>query len=152
MNTLQKNIVEISEEVINRLGFILVDTVFRGDERNRIIEIFADGENGITIDDCAGISREIGKIIEEKELISSKYRLEVSSPGIDRPLKFIQQYKKNINRKFEISFTNNEGNETNLKNAKLVRIENEDLVFEADKKEITINFNNIKKATVLISF
>ncbi|MFA8342036.1 MAG: ribosome maturation factor RimP [Rhodothermaceae bacterium] len=147
----KEEILNITEQVVSRYGYLLIDVVFRGDHKNRIIEIFIDHEkDGVTTKTCASISREIGEQIDEEELIASKYRLDVSSPGVDRPLKFIQQFVKNIDRKFEIEHTTEEG--AVKFEGKLKSVEENKLTFIKEKEEIVIDFPNIKSAKVLISF
>jgi len=147
----KEQILNIIEQVVSRYGYLLIDVVFRGDQKNKIIEIFIDHEkDGVTTKACASISREIGEQIDVEELITSKYRLDVSSPGIDRPLKYIQQFAKNVNRKFEIEYTTENG--TEKFEGKLNAIEENRLTFTKEKEEIIIDFPNIKSAKVLISF
>ncbi|HUX61843.1 MAG TPA: ribosome maturation factor RimP [Ignavibacteriaceae bacterium] len=151
MNLFDENISKIAAGKSEDYGFFLVDIIFRGNPNNRMIEIFIDGEKNVSADDCAKVSREIEEQIESLGLIDSSYRLEVSSPGVDRPLKYLKQYPKHINRKFEISYKPND--ETKKLVGKLLRIEGENLVFQSDQKnETIINFNNIIKAKVLVSF
>ena len=151
MNLFDENIRKIAAGKSEDNGFFLVDIIFRGNPNNRMIEIFIDGEKNVSADDCAKVSREIEEQIESLGLIDSSYRLEVSSPGVDRPLKYLKQYPKHINRKFEISYKPND--ETKKLVGKLLRIEGENLVFQSDQKnETIINFNNIIKAKVLVSF
>lgn len=137
------------EEIVKAHGFILVDVVLRGDNHLRIIEVYIDGEKGITALDCANVSRALNEIIELENLIESNYRLDVSSPGVERPLKFLIQYFKHINRKFEIKY--NDGVEKTL-TAKLVRVEGEYLFFAVKDDEYKIKFGDITEAKVLISF
>ncbi len=92
MNSLRENIVQIAEEITASSGYFLIDIVLRGTERNRVIEIFVDGEKNITAKDCVEISRKINEIFEEKEIIKAAYRLDVSSPGIDRPLLYLKSH------------------------------------------------------------
>ncbi|HEX2985027.1 MAG TPA: hypothetical protein VHO28_15925, partial [Ignavibacteriales bacterium] len=125
------------------------DTVFRGNDRNIIFQILIDGEKGLSADDCATVSRAVDEIIEKENLISSKYVIEVSSPGADRPLQDIRQYPKHVNRKFEIKYTDN--NETKNLKAKLIKVEADSLTFDTGKDEITVEFNKIDKAQVIIS-
>jgi len=138
------------EEIVKAQGFVLIDLVTRGDNHLRIIEVYIDNEKGITTVDCANASRILNEVIESEKLIESQYRLDVSSPGVERPLKFLVQYGKHINRKFEIEFKDEE--EIKKVNAKLIRIDGEDLFFTEKNSEYKINFNNIIKAKVLISF
>jgi len=146
----KKHIFAKFEEVIKLQSFLLIDLVFRGDNKKAIIEVFIDGEKGVSTDDCANLSLLLNSLIEEENLIESSYRLDVSSPGIERPLKFLAQYPKHVNRKFDVTFT--EGQETISLKGKLVKVEGEILIFSDGKKEREINFSKIQKANVLISF
>ena len=87
--------------------------------------------------------------MEGDKILTSPYRLDVSSPGTDRPLIYLKQYSKHIDREFEVSYTSAE-KKKKLK-GKLISMNGEQLTFFTDK-EIEINFNDIIKAKVLISF
>jgi ribosome maturation factor RimP len=150
MDLFKENIVRISDEIAKNLGFFLVDVVFRGDQRRRIIEVYIDGENSVSADNLAEISREINKIIEEQDFLKESYRLDVSTPGVDRPLKYIKQFPKHLNRKFEVTYKTEEGLKTLT--GKLVGIKGEELTFLSEKNNLIIEYKNITKAKVLISF
>jgi ribosome maturation factor RimP len=138
------------EEIVSSLGFLLIDIIFRGDQHLRVLEIFIDGEKGITTTDCSNVSRAINEAFLADNLIEENYRLEVSSPGVERPLKYLVQFSKHIGRKFELEYIELE--ETKKLIAKLLRIEGDQLYFEEKNFEVKINFQNIIKAKVLISF
>ena len=143
---------EISQKIkdaVEQLGYLLIDIDFRGDDRNVILEIYIDNEEGILTSDCVEVSRVCGDMIEEENLIESKYRLDVSSPGIDRPLKYLLQYPKNINRFFELEFENQIAEKFE---GKLLSVDDEILKFEINKKTEIVNFKNIKSAKVLVRF
>jgi len=150
MNFFDEKIKDIANSIIEKNGFFLIDFILRGNEKNRVIEIFIDGERNISAEDCAKINRELNAVIEAQNLIESNYRLDVSSPGIDRPLIYLRQYSKHLNRKFDISY--NQNNDIKKLTGKLIDVSGEDLTFLSDNKQIIINFNNIKKATVIASF
>jgi len=151
MNTTEKEILEIAKEVIERNNFVLIDSVFRGERGSKVIQFFIDGKQSVTSDVCAEISKETGSLIDEKLPDLKSYRLEISSPGVERPLKYYFQYIKNLNRKFTVEYEAENG--AGKITGKLTRAEeNENLVFQVNKDEITINFNKITKANVLISF
>jgi len=82
-------------------------------------------------------------------LLNSAYRLDVSTPGVNRPLKYLEQYKKHINRKFEVRYKSGENKKSIA--GKLVKIENDNLYFYSGR-ELTIKFKDIIKAKVLVSF
>jgi ribosome maturation factor RimP len=148
MNQNFENIRQIAQQVSEENSLFLIDLIVRGSESSRVIEVFIDGEINISADECALVSKEITKQIDEKELLKS-YRLDVSSPGVDRPLIYLKQYPKHLNRLFEIEF-NASGSSSTFK-GKLVSIEDEVLTFQSNK-EIKIKFQDIIKAKVLVSF
>jgi ribosome maturation factor RimP len=146
------NITEISkklQETIEKLGYFFIDIEFKGDDRNRILEIYIDSEEGINTDDCVDVSRACGNLIEEENLIESKYRLDISSPGTERPLKFIQQYNKHIGRIIELEFEDQVSEKFQFK---LKEVKNDILKFEIDNKIEEVKFNNIKSAKIIVRF
>lgn len=150
MDIIKENIVRISNEIAEKLNFFVIDINFRGDKRKKIIEVFIDAEKTIDADNLAEISREINSVIEEQDIIQQAYRLDVSTPGVDRPLKFLKQFPKHINRNFEVTYK--AGDEARTITGKLLSVEREELTFLSDKKEILIEFKNITTAKVIISF
>ncbi len=150
MDLLKENISKICEELIESQGFFLVDLIVRGDQRKRIIEIYVDGEKNISAENLSELSQKINDAIETADLIKEPYRLDVSSPGVDRPLKFPKQFPKHINRNFEITYKKDEAVFT-IK-AKLLSVGRDELTFLSGKDTFLIKFNDIIKAKVLISF
>lgn len=150
MNTINENIKEIVTKVVEKNDFLLIDILLRGTEHNRVIEVFIDGEKDISADDCAIVSRDIDSQLNELLAKHPNYRLDVSSPGIDRPLKLLKQYPKHINRKLEVSYRS--GEEIKKLSGKFTGVEGDYLTFISDNKEVIINFNNIINANVLVSF
>ena len=151
MNFFEKNIREPVEQVVNNRGFFLIDLVFRGDRSNRVLEVYIDAEKDVSAEDCAEISREINKLIDEEKIFESGYRLEVSSPGINRPLKLLKQFPKHTGRKFDISYR--ESDSVKKFSGTLKSIEGDKLFFvKSNREEIIVDFDSILKAKVLISF
>ena len=138
------------EEIVHASGFLLVDTVFRGSDKEPIVEVFIDSAKGVTTEECADISRKLHEFLEDEEIINQSFRLDVSSPGIDRPLKFLEQYHKNIDRKFKIKYSSNET--TSEFEGKLKSVNDTQLCFNVKKEEVTVDFAQVVSAKVLISF
>lgn len=120
------------------------------------VKVFLDGDQGITIEQCVKFNRKLYKRIEESGMYpEGEFSLEVSSPGIDEPLKMHRQYVKNIGRDIEIIF-----NDDTRKEGKLVSVADADLIIEhtegkgkkAVTQQLVIPFNNIKTTTVQIKF
>jgi ribosome maturation factor RimP len=150
MNLLNENIKEIVAKVVEKNDFLLIDLIIRGTEHNRVIEVYLDGEKDVSAEDCASVSREIESQLNELLVKHPDFRLDVSSPGIDRPLKFLKQYHKHINRKFDIVYRS--GSESKEISCKLATVDGEYLTFISNNKEVIINFYNIVKASVKVSF
>ncbi|OIR07565.1 ribosome maturation factor RimP [mine drainage metagenome] len=120
------------------------------------IKVFLDGDNGLSIEKCVQFNRKLYKMIEESnQYPEGDFSLEVSSPGLDEPLKLHRQYVKNIGRIVEVVFTDG-----SKKEGKLIAVADADIIVEhtqgKGKKAITqqlvIPFNHIKTTTVQIKF
>lgn len=85
---------ELVEPLLQSLGLELVDLEYKPEGRDRVLRFFIDKEGGVTLDDCAEFSREVGALLEVEDPIEAAYHLEVSSPGIDRPLKKPADYER----------------------------------------------------------
>ena len=119
------------------------------------ITVVVDGEDGVTIDDCANLSRALSNSINQTSLLDD-YNLEVSTPGIDQPLKMLRQFKKHIGRNVKIELKEKE-----IVRGKLVGIEGEEIILEEetrtqgkknDKTIRKLNFDLIDKTFVMVSF
>lgn len=84
----------------------IVDFVQRGERGTKVFEIFIDNLEGITAEICSNVSRDLSKELDAADVIKGKYYLNVSSPGLSRPLKFLKQYPKHIGRILNIKFKN----------------------------------------------
>ena len=92
-----------------RRGAHLVVLKIRSGKGRTIVEVFVDAEQGVTSELCAAVSREIGETIEKSEWLQGSYRLDVSSPGIERPLLFPWQWKKHVGRALSLTLQGPEG-------------------------------------------
>jgi ribosome maturation factor RimP len=150
----EKRVIELVEEKISdRPELFLVEVKML--PNNKLI-IHVDGDEGISIQDCAAISRHVGFHLEEENTIEKAYNLEVSSPGVGEPLKLKRQYEKNIGRELSIKMADGE-----LKEGKLLEMNDTSITIEAKVKEkgkkaqlveTSIDFDNIIETKVLISF
>lgn len=119
-------------------------------------KVYLDADSGLSIEKCIKINRALYKTIEEQGWYpDGDFSLEVSSPGVDEPLKMLRQYKKNVGRKLEVILT-----DETKKEGKLTGVEENSIHLEytegKNKKAVThsieIAFSDIKQATVLVSF
>ena len=88
--------------ILDDLGYELVDLQLQQDGRQLAVRIFIDKPDGITLDNCVAVSREVSAILEIEDPIRSAYRLEVSSPGLDRPLKKAADFERFAGQKIKL--------------------------------------------------
>ena len=146
-----KNLVK--EKINDRPDLFLVDVKMHV---NGKLMVLIDGDQGVGIQDCAAISRHVGFHLEEENVIEQAYNLEVSSPGIDYPLKSLRQYQKNIGRNLLLKLTDGSQKEGKLLVAEEEGILIEEKVAVKGKKatftETRLKYDQLNEATVLVSF
>lgn len=154
---LEQKIAEKVNELLEDESHFLVEVNLSNNRIGTKLLVLLDGDEGISIESCARVSRGLGRWIEEEELIKSSYQLEVSSPGIERPLQGLRQYRKNIGRTLKLISPDDITRKGLLMEVAEdgVRIE-EEVKPEGKKKtvkqEVFVPFVEIKKCTVLVSF
>ncbi|MBJ6749322.1 ribosome maturation factor RimP [Geomonas anaerohicana] len=89
-----ERVTEIVAEVGGPLGIDLVDLEYKREGRDMVLRVFLEKEGGITLDDCADVSRQLSDILDVEDFMPDHYNLEVSSPGICRPLKKLADYER----------------------------------------------------------
>ena len=99
----EKFITELVNPILENTGISLVDVEYVR-EKDWYLRIFIDKPDGIEIDDCQFVSEKLAEVLDEKDPIKEKYYLEVSSPGIDRPLKKDKDFTGNYGKKVDIQF------------------------------------------------
>ncbi|MBB4079522.1 ribosome maturation factor RimP [Lewinella aquimaris] len=126
---------------------------------NKKLEVFVDSDSAMTFAKCQRISRYLESYLDEEKPLGEEYVLNVSSPGVDRPLKFYRQYLKNVGRNLEVTTTEGETYNGLLKAATPTEVvlEAKQRIKEGKRKktiveDITIATDAIKKSIVKISF
>ena len=102
-----ETIKNLLEPILEEKGLELVDIEYAGGGRGSVLRIFIDKEDGITVEDCAGISREFGFLLDLHDIITDSYTLEVSSPGLNRALKSSQDFIRFKGKKVKIKTKEN---------------------------------------------
>jgi ribosome maturation factor RimP len=94
----QKRIMSIAEPLLAAGQLELVDLEVRREGRSLVLCFFIDKEGGVTLDDCAAVSRELSSLLDVEDCIPERYTLEVSSPGLNRPLKKVSDFKRSVGK------------------------------------------------------
>jgi ribosome maturation factor RimP len=135
-------------------GHFLVDIIVSSRNMSKIT-VVVDGDHGVTIDDCGEISRELSARLDAMNFGTGRYVLEVTTPGLDQPLKLKRQYAKNIGRVLKVH-----RKDKSIVSARLAKADEEGIVLSQEvkegknrlEKEIQVPFEEIEKAFVVISF
>ncbi len=96
--TSEQRVAEIAEKLIASLGMELVEIESRREGRSEVLCLYVDKPGGVNLDDCADVSRELSLILDVEDVVPGRYLLEVSSPGLNRPLKKEADYHRYIGR------------------------------------------------------
>lgn len=139
---------ELAEPVIAQKGMELIDVEYKMEYGRWVLRLFIDKSEGITVDDCGDVSREIGTILDVKNIITHAYNLEVSSPGLDRVLTRENDFLRYKGKKVKIKTKQPISGRRNF-SAVLDDIkEGIVLLVDSEGKKWEIPFNDIKKARV----
>ena len=141
---------ELISPVFERMNIHLVDLELRGHMNSQVLSVYADTDTGISMQQITDLTREIEDILDLENPIPGKYRLDVSSPGIDRPIKEIWQFRKNINRKLQVDYKF-EGEHKEVI-GELTGVSEKEITIKNKNKETKIPFEAIKKAVVKINW
>ena|SRR3990167_3951437 len=135
---------------VNSMGYELFGIEVIPQGRRFILRIYIDNPNGVTLDGCALISRQISVMLDAEDLIQGAYILEVSSPGMNRPLFELEHYRKFIGRRIKIWLVLPVNQRRQYKGI-LKKIEGENICLLLDdvEQEITLPFSTIEKASLI---
>lgn len=142
---------ELIEPVVKGLGFDLWGIEYLNQGKHSMLKIFIDSEDGIDVDDCANVSRQVSGLLDVEDPLKGMYTLEVSSPGMDRRLFQLSQYEAFKGAKLKVSLRSPfEGKRkfTGL----LCGLEDGDVVLRLGEEEILIPFADIDRAQVVPEF
>lgn len=102
MGPMQQKLVAMFSPAISGLGYELWGVEYISQGKNSVLRLYIDSENGITVEDCRQVSHQVSGILDVEDPIKGQYSLEVSSPGLDRPLFTADHYARNLGAKVKV--------------------------------------------------
>lgn len=155
-----EKIEELIQPIMDDLGLELVDIEYQREQRGWALRFFLDKKGGINLDDCAAASREISTLLDVEDVIPTAYNLEVSSPGLERPLKKLVDFERFVGELVKIKTWHSLDPDQSGKKSKtfeghIVGIEGDDVILKISGKraaEIKISFDQINKANLQFEF
>src|SRR5699024_5703503 len=144
-----KKITELIESILQDTDCFLIEVEVKG-SRTPKISVFVDRhERNVNLDECAEISNELGFLIDAHEIFDDSYRLNVSSPGLSRPLVDRRQYPKNRGRK--VSVTYQEDDEQTALKGTLTEVFDDKIIVKKNNENVALPFDEIIETKVIPS-
>jgi len=137
--------------VVEALGYQCWGVEFISQGKHSLLRIYIDHAEGVLIDDCEKVSRQISAVLDVEDPISSEYTLEVSSPGMDRPLFTLEQFAAHIGEQVKIRLRSAFEGRRNFQGV-LRGIEEQDVVVQVDDHEYLLPIEQIDKANIIPRF
>ena len=146
-----KQITGLIGPVLDDIGFELVDLEYLSKHGRWVLRLYIDKDGGVTIDDCARVSREIADLIDVKDIIEHEYVLEVSSPGVNRPLKKNRDFILAIGKKIKVKMVTPVEGQRNF-TGNLKNFQERTIYLETEGKLVTLPLPEVDKANLIFEF
>jgi ribosome maturation factor RimP len=141
---------ELAEPVVRSEGLMLVELIWRREGKGRVLRLYVDRpEGGVTLDDCALVSRQLSHLLDVEDLVPAKYRLEVSSPGLTRQLKSPREYDIFAGRPARLVVKSPDGRTETVKGL-LKGLAGEEVLIETKGRVRSVPLNQVAKANLEI--
>jgi ribosome maturation factor RimP len=143
--TLRERLIALIEPVLARLGYELVDLEFAPGRAHGVLRLFIDRAAGITLDDCAAVSREVSALLDAEDPIPHGYTLEVSSPGFDRVLRTQAHFGRFVGSRVFVELKEPRAGRRRY-TGKLLTVDEAGIELEVDREHVAMTFAEIGKA------
>ncbi len=147
MASKQELLTEMLAPVVASLGCELWGLEYLTQGRFTTLRIFIDGPQGVSLDDCEKVSRQISSVLDVEDPIDGEYTLEVSSPGLDRPLYSQAQYTRYIGETVSLRMRVAQGGRRRFKGV-ILKVENNTLTLKVDNQEFSLPIDTIDKGNL----
>jgi ribosome maturation factor RimP len=148
---LEQDLTAMLEPAVEALGFELLGLEFVTAGRHSTLRVYIDHENGINVDNCAEVSHQVSAILDVEDPITNEYTLEVSSPGVDRPLFKQAHFESAVGEEVRIRTKLPQDGRRNFK-GDLVAMNGDMLTLKIDGKEHMLMFGNVERANIIAKF
>ena len=139
---------EIADSLLKAEGFELVDLEYRREGRRWVLRLFIDKAGGVTVEDCADVSRELGDLLDAKDVVPEAYLLEVSSPGLNRRVRKKEDFSRFAGRKVEVRLIAPQEGRRKIV-GDILGVEGEAVVVAAPEFTYSIALEDIARATLV---
>ncbi|TRX56538.1 ribosome maturation factor RimP [Thalassomonas sp. M1454] len=148
MSNFEQKLTEMLRPSVEMTGVELLGIEFISAGNNSVLRLYIDHENGIDVDNCADVSRQVSAVLDVEDPISSEYNLEVSSPGVDRPLFEKAHYLAVVGETIEVKLGMPQNGRRKFKGL-LEAVEGDNLVVIVDGQDYELPLGNVDKANLV---
>jgi len=149
--TVKKQVEALALPVLEELGLELIEVQYRREQSGWVLRLIIDKQEGVSLDDCTTVSREISQLLDIEDFIDQAYNLEVSSPGLDRPLKNMADFQRFTGRKAKIkTIAPIDGEHVFI--GKILQATGETIILAVGSRELEIPFAQVAKARLEVEF
>ncbi|ESQ14046.1 MAG TPA: ribosome maturation factor RimP [Chromatiaceae bacterium] len=152
MRTADHAVTNLVESVLAAMGYEPVGIEYvQGAAGSAVLRVYIDHERGISLQDCEAVSRQLSGVLDVEDPISGHYDLEVSSPGLDRPLFKLEQFERFTGRRAQLRLAVKQNGRRRFE-GKLAGIDGSSILLEIDGKQLELPFDLIEKARLIPEF
>ena len=142
---------KLLEPGVSAMGFELVDVEMAGSHHSPTLRVYIDSPRGVNVDDCARVSRQLSALLDVEDPLPGQYTLEVSSPGLDRPLVKPEDFRRFVGETVKVKMQQPVLGRRNF-SGRLVEVAADHVVVEVDKEIFNLAFDDMERARLVPRF
>jgi ribosome maturation factor RimP len=150
MGSINEKLYELIRPLCEEENVFLEDVSLHGGGKNRLIKVIVDTESGITLSQCQDLSKKISDTFFRKDMFQGDYRLEVSSPGTNKPLEKPFEYRRSIGKDLTVAY--HQQGEVQSVTGQLLNYDGEKITLKQKKDVILISLTDIKEAKIKLKW
>jgi ribosome maturation factor RimP len=152
--TLRKTVADLCRPVVKRAGFDLILVEWGTRQGRAVLRLYVDrldpqDGNGVTLDDCVSISRQVSAVLDVEDVIQSAYSLEVSSPGIDRPLTRPEHFRRFMGQRAKLRLKKRDGIDRRRYSGTICEVDDQSVTLEVDGTRHTFPLDQVDRANLV---
>lgn len=151
LSQLEKKLALMLDDAVTAVGFELLGVEFVRAGKHSTLRVYIDSPKGIDVDDCADVSHQISAVLDIEDPISTEYNLEVSSPGLDRPLFKASHYQEVVGQTISVKLQIPQDGRRNYK-GQLTECDDHSFTVKVDNEHYSLTYENVLKANLVPEF
>jgi ribosome maturation factor RimP len=148
---LADRLLELLEPTVNGLGYELLGIDRGRVNAGQLLRIYIDHDDGIGVEDCSRVSHQVSDLLEAEQAIRGEYTLEVSSPGLDRPLFTLEQHRRHLGAGVQMRLRNLVNGRRRLTGT-LLEVNGDDLIVEVDGERFAVPFQELERSRLAVDW